>query len=98
MDKRYVVDEFVPYGPRDIDQQQDLEERWQELFDGEEVLPDVLLERARQEPTWLGRARYLVPVPAYWLPRLNTEWNEELMCFVATADYSKETGMEICSR
>jgi len=92
---RYVVNEFTPYGPRDIEQQQDLEKRWQDLFDGEEILPDVLLEKARREPTWLGRARYLVPVPSYWMRRLNAEWNEELMCLVAPADYSTETGIEL---
>jgi hypothetical protein len=92
-----VVDEFVPYGPRDLLQQQELEKQWQELFDGEEVLPDTMLEQARSEPTWLGRSRYLVPIPSYAFGRIQAEWNEELMCFVAAANYSSETGIEFRS-
>ena len=93
--RKHVVEEFTPYGPRDAAQRDDLEQRWQDLFDGEEVLPDVLVDRARRESSWLGRARYMVPVPSRWLGRLNAEWDSELMCHVAAADYNRDTGLSI---
>jgi len=72
-----------------------LEKQWQDLFDGEEILPDVLLQRARTESTWLGRARYMVPVPSYWLKKVNAVWNSELICFVGEADYDELTGLKL---
>jgi hypothetical protein len=93
--RKHLIDEFTPYGPRDAAQRDDLEKQWQALFDGEEVLPNVLLDRARSQSTWLGRARYMVPVPSRWLHRLNSAWDSELMCFVADADYNSDMGLKL---
>jgi len=92
---KYVIDEFTPYGPRDVAQRDELEQQWQALFDGEEVLPDVLLGQIGQDAGWLERARYMVPVPSRWLRWLKAEWNLDLMCFVASADYSPDTGLKL---
>jgi CRISPR-associated endonuclease/helicase Cas3 len=93
--REHIVEEFTPYGPRDAAQRDDLEQRWQALFDGEEVLPDVLVDQARQESTWLGRKRYMVPVPSHWLGRLNSKWDPDLLCYIAEADYDRETGLRV---
>jgi CRISPR-associated endonuclease/helicase Cas3 len=92
---RYIVNEFVPYGPRNHQHQSDLEKQWEDLFDGEEVLPDTMIEKARLEKTWLGRTRYLVPIPGYMMRAVGAEWNDELLCFVAAANYSDQTGLEV---
>jgi CRISPR-associated endonuclease/helicase Cas3 len=96
--KELFVDPFMPFGANDASQTKSLEEQWEELFDGQEVLPESLLPRASQEGSWLARARYLVPISGRMLLRLRrhgkVDWNEDLMCHVVKVPYT-QYGLEV---
>ena len=96
--KEFFVEPFIPFGATDCTHTKALEQQWEELFDGEEVLPESLAPQALQEDSWLARARYLVPISARALWRLRSsqkvEWNEELMCYVANTPYT-QYGLEL---
>ncbi len=96
--KELFVDPFVPFGANDASQIRKLEEQWEELFDGQEVLPESLVPKASQEPSWLARARYLVPISGRTFFRLRgqqkIDWNEDLMCHVVKTPYT-EYGLQV---
>ncbi len=96
--KELFVDPFMPFGANDASQTKSLEEQWEELFDGQEVLPESLLPHASQEGSWLARARYLVPISGSMLLRLRrngkVDWNEDLMCHVVKVPYT-QYGLEV---
>jgi CRISPR-associated endonuclease/helicase Cas3 len=96
--KEMFVDPFLPFGANDASQTERLEEQWKELFDGQEVLPESLVDKASQETSWLARARYLVPISGRMLFRLQRrqkiDWHEDLMCHVVKAPYT-EYGLEV---
>ncbi len=98
--KRVLADSLVPFGARDPGHAEWLEEQWERLFDGHEVLPEALITEASRETGWLGRARYLVPVSGRALYALKTQgrvrWDEDLMCEIARVPYS-EYGLELIS-
>lgn len=89
------VEPFAPFGMQDDQKLSQLDRQWEQLFDGQEVLPDGrLLERAAQEASWLARARYLVPISGRKYMTLKVQnritWDEELMCNIVAADYTEE--------
>jgi hypothetical protein len=62
------------------------------------VLPESLRESAEQEQSWLGRARYYVPLSGTKFRRLyaqgKIDWCGELMCHIVKAPYS-ELGLQV---
>lgn len=90
-----IVDRFEPFGIAQSNTLADLEKRWEDLFDGQEVLPASLAEKARQEAHWMGRAKYLVAISSYLYRRLNPEFDDELNCDVVKAPYDPESGLDV---
>ncbi|HXM44063.1 MAG TPA: CRISPR-associated helicase Cas3' [Bryobacteraceae bacterium] len=84
---------FRAFGARDTTEVSALEQAWEELFDGGEVLPSNLLELARKSTSWTARSRYLVPVSRYALGWLDSRWDAELKCFTTPVTYSSEYGL-----
>jgi len=84
---------FRAFGARDTTEVAALEQAWEELFDGGEVLPSNLLELARKSTSWTARSRYLVPVSRYALRWLDSTWNAELKCFTSSVPYDREYGL-----
>jgi hypothetical protein len=70
-----------------------LEKQWEELFDGGEVLPSVLLHEARTAQSWIERSRYFVAVSGSAWRRLDPHWNDQLKCFVSDVPYTSEYGL-----
>jgi CRISPR-associated endonuclease/helicase Cas3 len=96
--ERLLLQDWKPFGVGAPDQLERLEEQWAELFDGNEVLPEACVAEARSEQSWLGVARYLVPISGHhfrWLKK-NISWNEELSCHVIQRDYT-EAGLQLHS-
>src|SRR5207253_6796797 len=90
--KENFVDPFIPFGPRELSQVARLAKEWESLFDGEEVLPKRFLEEAQMEESWLGRARYFVPISGrrmkiLWSQGLIRE-DKDLMCYVVDSPYT----------
>jgi hypothetical protein len=56
------VDDWQPFGLTPSNERQELEKQWESLFDGSEVLPEELIADAKAQGSWLGAARYLVPI------------------------------------
>lgn len=96
--KQLFIDPFVPFGANDDSQTKQLEEQWDELFDGQEVLPESLVPEASLGPSWLARARYFVPISGKRFCHLQRQhkivWNKDLMCHVAKVPYT-EYGLEV---
>jgi len=92
------IDTFLPFGMADGEVLRNLEEKWEELFDGEEVLPAGLVEVARSESSWVGRARYLVPISRRRFVQYRTAgriwWDKDLLCGVIDAPYSSRVGLD----
>jgi CRISPR-associated endonuclease/helicase Cas3 len=88
-----VLASFRAFGARDTTEVSALEQAWEELFDGGEVLPSNLLELARKSTSWTARSRYLVPVSRYALAWLDSRWDAELKCFTTPVTYSPEYGL-----
>lgn len=90
--------DFMPFGGQDQSHFEDLARQWEALFDGHEVLPESLKKDAEQELSWLGRARYYVPLSGQKFRMLyaqeKIDWCEELMCHIVKAPYS-ELGLEV---
>ncbi len=84
---------FMPFGKEDQSHFQRLEEQWDELFDGHEVLPESLQDEAAKEESWLARARYLVPIHGRKFAALKRggkiDWCDDLMCHVVKAPYTR---------
>jgi CRISPR-associated endonuclease/helicase Cas3 len=89
---------FMPFGGQDQNHFKALEQQWEELFDGNEVLPESLREKAAAERSWLARARYLVPISGRKFAMLKRqgkiEWCDDLMCHIVYAPY-KEQGLQV---
>jgi CRISPR-associated endonuclease/helicase Cas3 len=92
------VEPFAPFGMTDGKQLAQLNRQWEQLFDGQEVLPASLRESAALETSWLGRGRYLVPISGRKYASLARQgcirWDEDLMCDVAHVQYTEE-GLDI---
>lgn len=93
LDKCFV-ETFAPFGMEDENIARSLDRQWQELFDGEEVLPKDLRQQALNETSWLGRARYLVPISGRRFAQLWHDqkicWDNETMCNVVDVPYNEE--------
>jgi CRISPR-associated endonuclease/helicase Cas3 len=92
------AESFVPFGKQDQSHFKELEEQWEDLFDGHEVLPESLRDRAAAEESWLARARYLVPISGKKFAALKHQgkinWCEDLMCHIVEAPYT-DVGLEV---
>ncbi|HZR63860.1 MAG TPA: CRISPR-associated helicase Cas3' [Terriglobales bacterium] len=90
---------FAPFGMQDDQRLSQLDKQWEQLFDGQEVLPDCLRPIAAQEKSWLSRARYLVPISAIKYASLSRQnritWDKELMCNVVVASRYTEEGLDV---
>jgi CRISPR-associated endonuclease/helicase Cas3 len=93
LDRTFVVP-FAPFGVEDEGVTRILDTQWQDLFDGEEVLPKSSRPQAALATSWIGRVRYLVPISGrkfYWLKNAGKIcWDDELMCNVIDAPYTEE--------
>lgn len=87
--QKLFVDDWKPFGLESSKEREALEEQWASLFDGSEVLPEVLIPDAKAQGSWLGAARYLVPIAGrqHRQFRNEIEWNEELSCYVIRRPY-----------
>jgi CRISPR-associated endonuclease/helicase Cas3 len=89
---------FMPFGGQDQSHFIELAKKWEELFDGHEVLPESLKDQAAAEKSWLARARYSVPISGKRFRALcassKIEWYEDLMCHVVKAPYTG-VGLEV---
>ncbi len=89
---------FMPFGGQNQSHFADLARQWEELFDGHEVLPESLKDKASAEESWLARARYLVPISGRKFAALKRAnkicWCEDLMCHIIEAPYT-DVGLEI---
>lgn len=85
---------WKPFGLDSPDEYCGLEQQWEELFDGYEVLPDSLIEPAKQTDSRLASARYLVPISGDWFRRLwherAIEKDEDLNCYIVHRPYGPE--------
>ncbi|MGD1097859.1 MAG: CRISPR-associated helicase Cas3' [Bryobacteraceae bacterium] len=62
--RQLFLDDWRPFGLTTSEERASLEKRWEDLFDGAEVLPASLLQAAQDARSWFGLTRYLVPVAA----------------------------------
>lgn len=89
---------FMPFGGQDLSHFEELAKKWEELFDGHEVLPESFKDKAANEESWLARARYLVPISGYKFRTLKAAekiyLREDLMCHVVKAPYT-DVGLEV---
>jgi hypothetical protein len=94
--KSAFLDGWKPFGLDDPDVCKDLETQWENLFDGEEVLPDRFLPLAQATGSRLARGRYLVPLSAHKLAqaRKDMDFDKELGCFVIRRPYN-EDGLDL---
>jgi hypothetical protein len=97
--EKNFVEPFVPFGVNDSTHTSQLEEQWEMLFDGQEVLPQELLPQASKEQSWLARARYLVSISGRRFGSLKRQgkicWDEELMCYMIQAQYGNDLGLQL---
>jgi CRISPR-associated endonuclease/helicase Cas3 len=96
--QRFFIEPFAPFGMQDDRHLAQLNKQWEELFDGQEVLPGSFVERAAQQESWLARSSYLVPISGRKYAALKRqgriEWDDTLMCDVVEANYTDE-GLDI---
>jgi len=88
---RLFLDDWKPFGGQSSEERKVLEKLWEEMFEGSEVLPEVLVEAAEAAGSWLGMSRFLVPISARQFGRFRSkneiEWNDRLNCFVIRRPY-----------
>ncbi len=88
-----------PFGLASLDETRSMEADWEQLFDGEEVLPKQLVDKARAESSWLGRSRFLVPISRFQVARLVHEgrwqFDPELGVPVVLAAYDDDSGLDL---
>jgi CRISPR-associated endonuclease/helicase Cas3 len=97
--QKLFVDDWKPFGLESSKEREALEEQWASLFDGNEVLPEVLIPDARAQGSWLGAARYLVPIAGRQYRQFanQIDWNEELSCNIIRRPYGAG-GLDLHSR
>jgi len=97
--QKLFVDDWKPFGLESSKERETLEEQWASLFDGGEVLPEGLIPDAKAQGSWLGAARYLVPIAGRQHRQFRNEidWNEELACYVIRRPYGAG-GLDLHSR
>lgn len=59
------LNQWKPFGVDSPDEYRALEQQWEDLFDGSEVLPESLIQKAKNAGSRLAAARYFVPIPGY---------------------------------
>ncbi len=97
--RKAFLDDWKPFGLESSDERKRLEEQWENLFDGKEVLPEGLVEEARAQGGFLGLARFLVPISQAQFMQFRDEivWREELGCFAIKRPYG-ENGLDLHTR
>jgi len=96
--QKLLVNGWKPFGLESSKEREALEEQWANLFDGSEVLPEVLIPDAKAERGWLGMSRYLVPIAGRQYRQFanQIDWNEELSCYVIRRPYGA-SGLDLHS-
>ncbi|MCL5290440.1 MAG: CRISPR-associated helicase Cas3' [Bacillota bacterium] len=93
------VQGLLPLGVQDSTTIRELREQWDNLFDGEELLPEQYLSDALNAPNTLEAAQYLIPVSGVLVKQLakqNRVWfDEALQKFVTNCEYSPTYGLVI---
>ena len=93
------LEPFEPFGMRDLVELRALEKQWEELFDGEEAIPEELVPLAEKADGFLAMARYLAPIPGAMVKRLFAQQrlrrDEELGCLVIEAPYCSKRGLDL---
>lgn len=84
--------DWKPFGLDNDKIRRDLENEWESLFDGQEVLPESFLEMAQAESTFTGAARYLVPISRWHTQRFRNEIvdHKDLGCRVIRRPYGPD--------
>jgi CRISPR-associated endonuclease/helicase Cas3 len=97
--QKLFVDDWKPFGLQSSKEREALEEQWASLFDGNEVLPEALIADAKAQGSWLGAARYLVPIAGRQYRQFanQIDWNEELSCHIIRRPYGTG-GLDLHSR
>lgn len=93
------IKEYRPFGITDQTNVKMLQEKWDELFDGYEVLPVNLVKEAEKMTTHFDVLQLLVPIYGNLFFRLKKEgkiiWNEKLEQFIIMCNYNNDKGLEI---
>lgn len=88
-----------PFGLKDISELKQIREQWDNLFDGYEVLPQVLLDKALEFSNPLEVSQLLVPISGRQVNLLRKSgklvWNNDLKEYVANCYYDKNLGLKI---
>jgi len=88
-----------PFGLKDISELKQIREQWDNLFDGYEVLPQVLLDKALEFSNPLEVSQLLVPISGRQVNLLrksgNLVWHNDLKEYVANCYYDKDLGLKI---
>lgn len=86
--------QWKPFGLDSLDECHALEQQWEDLFDGYEVLPESLVHKAKSTDSRLAAARYLVPISGNQFRRLMhrsaIEKDEDLNCYIVQRPYGPE--------
>jgi CRISPR-associated endonuclease/helicase Cas3 len=87
--RKVFLDDWKPFGLESGEERRRLEDDWEKLFDGNEVLPESLIETALEEESFFGRARFLVPISQQQFHRFKKQiqWREDLSCFTIARLY-----------
>ncbi|WP_018086178.1 DEAD/DEAH box helicase [Desulfurispora thermophila] len=97
--ERDFVREMLPLGVSDGSTVRRLQEAWDELFDGVEVLPAAFLQEAHDAPTPLDVAQLLVPLSHRQFARLKGQgqvwWEDSLGDYITSSPYSTDTGLRL---
>ncbi len=84
---------------KDISELKQIREQWDNLFDGYEVLPQVLLDKALEFSNPLEVSQLLVPISGRQVNLLRKSgklvWNNDLKEYVANCYYDKNLGLKI---
>lgn len=88
------LDEWKPFGLDSPDEYRALEQQWEDLFDGCEVLPESLIQEAKDAASRLAAARHFVPISGDRFRELRKrrviEKDEDLNCYVIHRPYGPE--------
>lgn len=93
------VYELLPLGVQDSRTLKQLRERWDDLFDGEELLPEQYINGALNASNSLEVAQYLIPASGALIKRLKREnkvWvDDTIKKYVTNCEYSQAYGLVI---
>lgn len=95
--QRYFIEEYRPFGIRDNLTIREIREKWDELFDGFEVLPEKFIEEGRKANNTLEVAKLMVPIHGSQFRRLFGSGmiyrDEQIAEYIVKSDYDEEKGL-----